>query len=120
MKKQTIIYWISTGLFTAFSLFSAYMYLTAPEMKAAFEGLGFTQDYFRYELATAKILGALVLILPMVPKSLKSFAYAGFAINIASAIIAHVSMAYHSYELIIFAVITLATSYITFLKKQEN
>lgn len=120
MKNYKIIYWISTGLFSAFSLFSAYAYLTNVEMKAAFAFLGFTEDYFRIELAAAKLIGALVLIIPFVPKSIKKFAYAGFTINIISAIIAHIAMGYNAYELIIFAAITLSLSYFSFTKLEKQ
>jgi hypothetical protein len=59
-------------------------------MKVAFVHLGFP-SYFRIELAIAKILGAIVLILPLIPNRLKEFAYTGFAITFVSAFIAHIS-----------------------------
>lgn len=90
MKKRKIIFWTATGIFSLMMLFSSYMYLTAEEMKASFEHLGFP-DYFRIELAVAKLLGALVLLLPFIPKGFKQFAYVGFTINLISAAIAHAS-----------------------------
>ncbi len=53
--------------------------------------LGFT-DYFRVELAWAKLLGAVLLLAP-VPARLKEWAYAAFAITLGSALIAHLSIA---------------------------
>ena len=47
--------------------------------------------YFRVELTWAKLLGVVPLLAP-VPTQLKEWAYAGFAINLASALIAHLSM----------------------------
>tara|TARA_B100000780_G_scaffold277380_1_gene247933 strand:- start:183 stop:566 length:384 start_codon:yes stop_codon:yes gene_type:complete len=90
MKKTRIIYWTTTALFCLLMLFSAFNYLTNPEMKSAFAHLGFP-DYFRVKLAIAKILGALALLLPLTPKGFKYFAYAGFAINVISATIAHIA-----------------------------
>ena len=90
MSKQKIIYWTSTGLFSLFMIHSAYQYLTAKEMEAAFLHLGFPA-YFRIELGIAKFLGAVVLLIPMIPKGFKQFAYAGFAINLISGAIAHAS-----------------------------
>jgi len=90
MKKNTIIYWVSTGLLSFMMLFSAYSYMVKPEIAAAFKHLGFA-DYFRVELAVAKILGALVLILPQIPARVKEWAYAGFGITFISAAIAHFS-----------------------------
>jgi hypothetical protein len=43
------------------------------------------------ELSLAKLLGVLLLVTP-VPPRVKEWAYAGFAINLASALIAHVSV----------------------------
>ncbi|MGG9963043.1 DoxX family protein [Ferruginibacter sp. SUN106] len=88
MKKNTIIYWVATGIFSFMMLFSAYSYITKPEMAAAFKHLGFP-DYFRIELAIAKISGALVLIIPQIPVKIKEWAYAGFGITFISATIAH-------------------------------
>ncbi|MCW3463481.1 DoxX family protein [Chitinophaga nivalis] len=90
MKKNKIIFWITTGLISIMMLFSALSYLTNPEIKQGFHHLGFP-DYFRIELAVAKILGTLVLIIPAVPKQLKEFAYAGFGFTFISAAIAHFS-----------------------------
>lgn len=90
MNKNKIIYWISTGLIALMMLFSAYNYFTNPDMKAAFVHLGFP-DYFRIELAIAKIIGALVLVIPMISNRVKEWAYVGFAIVFISAAIAHFS-----------------------------
>jgi hypothetical protein len=43
------------------------------------------------ELSWAKLLGVVLLLAP-VPARLKEWAYAGFAINLASALIAHLSV----------------------------
>ncbi|MGC4104267.1 DoxX family protein [Ferruginibacter sp.] len=88
MKTNKIVYWIATGIISFMMLFSAYNYMAKPEIAAAFKHLGFP-DYFRVELAIAKIIGALVLIIPQVPVKIKEWAYAGFAITFISASIAH-------------------------------
>jgi hypothetical protein len=59
-------------------------------MKGAFGHLGFP-DYFRIELTVAKTLGVLALLIPGIPFKAKEFAYAGFAITLISASIAHFS-----------------------------
>ncbi len=43
------------------------------------------------ELSWAKLLGVVVLLAP-VPARLKEWAYAGFAITLASALVAHLSL----------------------------
>jgi hypothetical protein len=88
MKKNTIIYRVTTGLIAFMMLFSAYSYVAKPEIAAAFKHLGFA-DYFRVELAVAKILGVFVLIIPQIPARVKEWAYAGFGITFISAAIAH-------------------------------
>jgi len=90
MKKNKIIYWTATGILGGMMLLTAFGYLTNEEMKAGFVHLGFP-SYFRIELATAKIIGALVLLIPFIPKRLKEAAYVGFAITFISAFIAHTS-----------------------------
>jgi len=90
MKKNKILYWAATGLIALMMVFSAYSYIAKPEIEAAFKHLGFP-DYFRIELAVAKILGALVLIIPQIPVKIKEWAYAGFGITFISAAIAHIS-----------------------------
>lgn len=59
-------------------------------MAEAFTRLGFP-DYFRVELAFAKLLGVVLLLAP-VPARLKEWVYAGFAIDLGSAIIAHLAL----------------------------
>ena len=88
MNKNNVIFWVSTGLFSAMMLLSGFMYFTSGEAKSGLAHLGFP-DYFRIELGTAKLLGALALLIPNLSKSVKLFAYAGFAINLVSAAIAH-------------------------------
>jgi hypothetical protein len=89
-NAKTIVYWIVTTLFCMQMSFTAYAQLRLPQVSEAFTHLGFP-DYFRVELSWAKLLG-IVLMLAPVPARLKEWAYAGFAINLASALIAHFCM----------------------------
>ena len=88
MKKNKIIYWGTTGIIGLMMLFSAYSYFTNPKMAEAFKHFGFP-DYFRIELAFAKIIGVLALLIPQIPARVKEWAYAGFGIVFISASIAH-------------------------------
>jgi hypothetical protein len=89
-KATTIAYWTVTALFCLQMSFSAYAQLRLPEVAQAFTDLGFPA-YFRVELSLAKLLGVVLLLAP-VPGRLKEWAYAGFAIDLASALIAHVAV----------------------------
>ena len=89
-KGITIAYWVVTALFCLEMSFTAYYELMMlPAAAQAFARLGFTADAFRIELSWAKVAGVAALLIPMVPARLKEWAYAGFAINLISALIAH-------------------------------
>ena|SRR5437763_13115621 len=89
-RATTVVYWIVTTVFCLQMGFTAYAQLRLPQVAEAFAHLGFPA-YFRVELAWAKLLG-LALILSPVPARVKEWAYAGFAITLASALIAHLSV----------------------------
>jgi DoxX-like protein len=86
-KGPVVAFWIVTALFCLQIGFTAYAQLRLPVVAEAFTRLGFP-DYFRVELAWAKLLGVVLLLAP-VPARLKEWAYAGFAFTIVSALIAH-------------------------------
>ena len=91
MNRNKVIYWIATGLVCAVMVYSAINFnLKSPlgPMKGAFRHLGYP-DYFRIELTVAKALGVLALLIPGLPIKVREFAYAGFAITLISAAIAH-------------------------------
>jgi len=89
-KAQTIAYWIVTALFCLQMSFTAYAQLRLPQVAQEFTHLGFP-DYFRVELSWAKLLGVVLMLAPA-PARLREWVYAGFAINLASALIAHLSL----------------------------
>ena len=86
-RAKTIVYWIVTALFCLQMSFTAYAQLRLPQVAESFTHLGFPA-YFRVELSWSKFLGVVLLLAP-VPARLKEWAYAGFAINLVSALIAH-------------------------------
>ena len=93
LRALTVAYWIFTALFCLEMSFTAYYeLLVLPQAAEAFTRLGFPAGYFRIELSWAKVLGVVVLIIPSVPARLKEWAYAGFAINLISALVAHLSI----------------------------
>src|ERR1044072_9264880 len=89
-RAKAIVYWIVTALFCVQMSFTAYAQLSLPQVAEAFTHLGFPA-YFRVELSLAKLLGVLLLLLP-VPARVREWAYAGFAINLVSALVAHISV----------------------------
>lgn len=89
-RATTILFWTFTVLFCLEMSFTAYYELTA-QGGQAFARLIFPNNYFRYELSLAKLAGVAVLLIPC-PARVKEWAYAGFAINLVSAVIAHASI----------------------------
>jgi putative oxidoreductase len=85
-KQNKAWYWTAKGFISFFILFTAYFSFTHGE---DLRKLGFP-DYFRMELVTAKIIGAIVLLLPFTPVRVKEWVYAGFIITMVSALIAHI------------------------------
>jgi hypothetical protein len=85
-----IAFWIVTVVFCLQMAFTAYAELRLPQVAEAFTHLGFP-SYFRVELSWAKVVGVVLLLAP-VPARLKEWAYAGFAFDLGSAIIAHLSV----------------------------
>ena len=87
---MVIAFWIVTALFCLQIGFTAYAQLQLPQVAAMFTHLGFP-DYFRVELSWAKLIGIALLLAPA-PARLKEWAHAGFAITLASALVAHVAL----------------------------
>ena len=88
MKKNVIIYWISTGFI---ALLEGVMPAFTSQSEMAKEGirhLGYP-EYFGNVLVVFKILGVLALVVPQIPKRVKEWAYAGFAFDFLFAAISH-------------------------------
>ena len=97
-RRLVVCFWIFTALFCLEMSFTAYWELMRlPDAAQAFTRLGFPAAAFRMELSWAKVAGVVLLLLPVfrargVIPVLKEWAYAGFAINLVSALIAHSSI----------------------------
>ncbi len=88
MKKDKIIYWVTTSLISLGSLLAVYWYFTDIKIVESYQHFGFP-SYFRIQVAIAKLIGAIVLIAPFFPAKVKEWAYAGFGILFISASIVH-------------------------------
>lgn len=90
--KMKIGYWVLTGLFGLMMTFSGIMYLSGhPQAVEGFRHLGYP-DYLRTLLGICKVLGAVALLVPFVPRTLREWAYAGFTINLVSAVVSHLAV----------------------------
>jgi len=83
-----VIYWVTTGLLAALSAFAGFTYLSgSPQAVQGFDHIGYPQQ-LRIILGIAKLLGAITLVFPGLPR-LKEWAYAGFTFAWISAFVAH-------------------------------
>jgi hypothetical protein len=85
------LYWIVTGLMAAFMLFASIPdILQIAQAVSIFGHLGYP-SYLLPFLGTAKALGVLAVLLPGVP-TLKEWAFAGLAFDVAGALYSHLSV----------------------------
>jgi hypothetical protein len=85
---RKVVYWASTGVIAALSAFAGIVYLSGmPDAVTGFAHVGYPQQ-LRVMLGIAKLLGAIVLVVPGVVK-LKEWAYAGFTFAWIAATVAH-------------------------------
>ena len=84
MKKVKIFYWIITGLFSAFMLFSAVPdILVVPDAVKLITGLGYPVYIIPF-LGVAKLLGVVAILVPGFPQ-IKEWAYAGLFFDLIGA-----------------------------------
>lgn len=91
MKSTNVIYWVATALVAVQTAFAGILYFVSPEVAVGFHHLGFP-DYLRQELGIAKLIAAVLIILPMVLLRVKEWAYVGLGITFISAFIAHAAV----------------------------
>lgn len=121
MKKDKIIYWTATILIF---LFEGVLPALTGQSEMAKEGirhLGYP-EYFGLMLVVFKVVGAIVLIVPKIPKRIKEWAYAGFGIDFICASVSHWAVdglgGDTFFPLVVFAV--LAVSYVYYHKIYGN
>jgi uncharacterized membrane protein YphA (DoxX/SURF4 family) len=87
-KPSTIVYWILTVIVAALLLLGGVSELMQPpDVAKGMERLGYP-DYLMTILGTWKILGALVILAPRLPR-LKEWAYAGIFFDLTGAAASH-------------------------------
>ena len=120
MKKNKIIFWVAT---TIIFLWEGVMPALTSQTELAKQGishLGYP-EYFGVMLTIYKMLGALAIILPIVPAKIKEWAYAGLSFSLLSAFISHWAIdgfnAQTPFPLFILAI--LMVSYVYYNKLKE-
>jgi len=88
---KTVLYWLSTGLLTLdFLVGGAFQVARAPQAIEGFAHLGYPA-YFVILLGAWKILGAVVLLVPGLPR-LKEWAYAGIFFDVSAAVVSVIAV----------------------------
>jgi hypothetical protein len=118
MKKINIVYWIATGLFGAFMLFSAIPDIIVTEEAEKFiTGLGYPRYIIAF-LGVAKTFGVIAILIPGYPR-IKEWAYAGLFFDLLGATFSVISS--HGFDPSVFFMIVPfglgALSYIYYHKK---
>jgi hypothetical protein len=123
MKKTKILYWIFTGLLSAFMIFSA-----IPDIMVVKDAVDLISGHLGYPkyiipfLGVAKLLAAIVIIIPGVPR-LKEWAYAGIVFDLGGATYSAIAMndpfwgPQGGWAFMILPFLVLALSYIFYHKK---
>lgn len=113
MKRDKIIYYISTGLLTVVMLFSVSMYFFKYEdISKAFTSFGYP-TYIIYPYAIAKLLG-LYAVWNLNFKIIKEWAYAGYFYAFILAFFAHYMTGDGKQGTAVVALVALVVSYISF------
>jgi uncharacterized membrane protein YphA (DoxX/SURF4 family) len=121
MRTVKILFWVSTGILFLLEGVMTLFFFNTPESKSGIAHLGYP-EYFRISLMIAKIIGAIVLIVPKLSWRLKEWAYAGFAFDFIFAVISHNAVdgvKLSSFFSLIFLTI-LALSYISYHKMKVH
>tara|TARA_R100001460_G_scaffold13965_1_gene31390 strand:- start:70 stop:495 length:426 start_codon:yes stop_codon:yes gene_type:complete len=111
MKRDKIIYYVTTGLLTILMLYSVSMYFFNHDAVAAmFTNFGYP-TYIIYPYAVIKLLGLIALWMPGF-KLVKEWAYAGFFFAFILAFFAHYMIGDGEQSGAVLALILLVVSYI--------
>lgn len=89
MKKYKIMFWVATAIIVIGEGLVPLLTMNMAEEKADIAQLGYPV-YFGFMLAIFKFAGGLALALPMVPKRVKEWAYAGYGIDFISAFVSYI------------------------------
>ncbi|RRQ48989.1 DoxX family protein [Maribacter algicola] len=120
-KTNKIVFWTTTIIIFLMEGVMPALTFQTELAKEGIRHLGYP-EYFGNALVVFKVLGALALIIPQVPKRIKEWAYAGFAFDFIFASISHFAvdgMDFQSFFPLIILGILIA-SYLSLHKLQKT
>lgn len=121
MKKTKIIYWTTTIIIFLLDGLMPALTSNTDLAKQGISHLGYP-DYFRVLLTVFKILGAILLIVPVVKPRFKEWAYVGFGFNFICAAVSHTVVDGFDGQTIfpLVALVLLVVSYVTYHRLLAN
>jgi hypothetical protein len=84
MKKNDIIFWVTTGIIVLIQGVMPLVFAQSEEAKASMNHLGYPA-YFGTMLNVFKVVGVLALVIPQVPHRFKEWAYGCFVLELIAA-----------------------------------
>ena len=121
MKNNNVLYWIVTGIFSAFMLSTSVPdILLIPDAIKFITHLGYPL-YFVVFIGIAKTLGSIAILIPGFPR-IKEWAYAGLAFDLIAAVYSQIAVDHFQLG-ILFMLLPLsfeALSYYLYHKKLKN
>jgi hypothetical protein len=114
MKKVNIAYWIITGIFAAFMLFSSYGFvINGPDaIKLMHDQLGYP-IYITPLIGWAKILGVIAILIPGFPR-IKEWAYAGLVFDLVGGAYSFIALGGEFMSGVVFMVVTIAFAFASY------
>ncbi|MGB3800855.1 MAG: DoxX family protein [Lewinella sp.] len=91
MKNLRIIFWVTTTLIFLFEGVMPALTFNSELAREGIRHLGYP-EYFGNALVVFKVVGALALMIPLVPPRIKEWAYAGFVFDFLFASISHAAV----------------------------
>jgi hypothetical protein len=122
MKKTNILYWIFTGLFAAFMLFTSISNIMLDKDSVdLIKGMLGYPEYFIQFIGVAKVLGVIGILVPGFPR-VKEWAYAGLFFDLAGATYSVIAVAglEPSMAFMILPFGLLALSYVFHIKRSQS
>jgi len=120
MKKNKIIYWVTTIFIFLFEGVMPAFTFNTELARQGISHLGYP-TYFGNALVVFKVLGALILVIPAIKGRLKELAYAGFIFDFLFASISHFTIDGFGFQgifpLIILAILLVSYAYYHKLNK---
>ncbi|MCB0769118.1 MAG: DoxX family protein [Flavobacteriales bacterium] len=123
MKGLNTTYWIITGLFSAFMVFSSMGGITLHEQAVVMlhDHLGYPLYFIRL-ISVAKVLGAVAILLPFVPPRVKEWAYFGFFIDLFAGMLSFIAVGdpVSGWAPMLLFIAVLIAAYLVYHKREEQ